>query len=199
MRLIRNLTLGLVWAFAAMTGLFELGAVAAPAQTQAVIVATVSQVTAVVAPAPTSVPVVTTVDVPSPIPTIVPIPSPIPSPTPQEFPSSPPALVVPTPGATPTQIAVPQTAVFVSANVQGDQHCPCPAPLTIQWVANFQGGFNGVTPTFVWSDGATGATDTVTYTTPGTYHSPTVQAYEVYQGVTYMVGTANANIEFTVI
>ncbi len=66
-----------------------------------------------------------------------------------------------------------------------------PAPLTITYSAYFQGGFVGVSPTFTWGDGHVGQSNTVTYTTPGTYYLK-LSCSEVYNGVTYAAGNANS-------
>lgn len=169
-------------------------------QVQTVVTTTVDDI--IPAPDPTPTPEVLPPS-PQPDPTIAPPPPPVPSPTPaeQEFPVATPTAThvinAGNPKATTEPVAVPQTAVFIGATC--DQPCSdvntggikCIAPCTITFTANFQGGFDGVKPTFKWSDGGTGQTHVVTYTTAGTPHI-SVTAYEVYQGVTYKVGSANS-------
>lgn len=61
--------------------------------------------------------------------------------------------------------------------------------LTVVWQAYFQGGFNGAQPSFTWSDGHTGATDSVTYA-PGAYKPGiSLTCRETYNGVGYAAGS----------
>jgi hypothetical protein len=146
-------------------------------------------------PSPTPVDVPSPIPTPTDVPTIAPVPpTQAPIEPPKSFPQNPEPIQ--TPGQ-PT-VAVPQALVTISANVEGDQHCPCPAPLTIEWLGIFQGGFSGVTPIFTWSDGHVGSSDTITYTTPGNYHSPSVKVTEIVNGVTYEMTAANPYIPFTI-
>lgn len=180
---------------------------AAPGQIQNLAISVGASIMDVPSPSPTPV-VGSGTTQPAPIeasPVVQPSPD-VPNPgQPQEFPSPTPHLEVPTPGATPTTVTPPQANVFIG--VTCDSSCKNdvntggvigPAPLTLTWHGTFQGGFDGVTPTFIWSDGHIGPDDTVTYTTPGTLHGPSVKVQQVYNGVTYEVAAANPNVPFTV-
>lgn len=158
------------------------------------------------APSPSPSPVVVVPqDVTPPSPTDNPLPSPIPSPIPTPQPAAfpvvqPTAVTIVNPGQpqqTTVPVEVPQTMVFIGATC--DQPCSdpntggikCTAPCTITFTADFQGGFAGITPTFVWSDGGTTQTHPVTYTQAGAPHVSVI-AYETYNGITYKVGSANS-------
>ena len=180
-------------------------------QAQSIITTTVDVI--VQPPTPSPTPIV--IPNPSPIPTITPPPIPTPIPTPAAPVAFP--VVQPTattivnqgnPQATVVPVAVPQTAVFIGiASINGGDPAQysdsntggvkCNAPCTIVFTADWQGGFTGVTPTFKWSDGATGQQDSHDYTVAGIYHISTL-ADEVYNGVTYEVGSANSNITITI-
>lgn len=172
-------------------------------QAQTVVVTTVDNVL----PAPTPTPTPVVIVVPTKPQAVAPVVQPpvLPSPTPTEVefpPVQPTATTTVNPGlpqATVVPVPVPQTAVFISVTCPPNQACSdpvtggirCVTPCAITFQANFQGGFPGISPTFKWSDGATENPHVITFTQAGTPHV-TVVAYEVYQGQTYKVGSANS-------
>jgi len=154
---------------------------------------------------------------PSPIPTIVPDPSPVPTiapaPAPVQTPAPPtvepfPVQEQPSPVPPPVGVAAPPPpppipATMVTVGIQsstgvvrlvdpttGGPECNSTTPCTIIWIAYFQGGFTGATPVFTWNDGTVGATNPVTYSTPGTF-KVTVSVTETVNGHTYGAGSTN--------
>lgn len=173
----------------------------------------VSNVVNTVLPQPSPTPdTIVGQDQPSPIPIVTDNPTPIPSPTPAEenFPvnqsNQQQTINAGQPQATQQPVPVPQTAVFVSIDSINGIDCAnagcvqfndsstggvrCNAPCTIVFHANFQGGFPGVQPYFVWSNGSTYNPCSITFTSAG-FPKITVEAYEDYQGHHYAVGSAN--------
>jgi hypothetical protein len=167
------------------------------------VVTTVDDVLAI--PSPSPVPVV--VPDPSPVPTLAPAPPvetpapPIVEPFPQPVQPSPIPPPVGNAPAQPQPSPIPVTMVTVGIQSStgvvrmvdpdtGGPECNSATPCTIVWVAYFQGGFAGATPVFTWNDGVVGATNSVTYSTPGTPHV-TVSVVEVVNGHTYGAGSAN--------
>jgi hypothetical protein len=212
---LRNLAFGLILGLPLLA---IAASAAAPAQTQKAVVTIVTTVTDVVAPIPSPTPLPTPTIEPTVIPTIVappPAVTPIPE-GPQPFPPAdqipqtpapPPAIVVgATPAPPPPPVVVPQTMVFVQiVSINGvtaigeiNKQFGDPAtggykgtgPLVVGYQANFQGGFPGIPPQFTWGTGQAGQTITATYNAGRFVESVKVQ--EVYQGVTYQVGSANA-------
>lgn len=192
-----------VVAIGALAGLGALGARTAVGHAVArYVVMTVDDVLAI--PSPSPVPVV--IPDPSPVPTVAPPPVETPAPPTvepfpvavQPSPNPPPVGNVPAP---PEPSPIPTTMVTVGIQSSsgvvrlvdpdtGGPECDSAAPCTIVWVAYFQGGFAGVAPVFTWNDGKVGATNSVTYSTPGTSRV-TVSVIEVVNGHTYGAGSAN--------